>query len=193
MIENCINNLYSCCMALQPYFLCITNNIYFWYINNIVLNTNFGYKGVSFNTTVNDIENNLNFRNIGVSLNTTVNEIENNLNTKNIFEFNEILNELENLVIDSDNDDDNRQILESDLIFNSEDESNNSDNESNISDIENKVQKIILESDSESNEDQDISDLDTEIINIGNTNYKLKSIESDYGDFIDVTVHNKDI
>ena len=193
MIENCINNLYSCCMALQPFLFYISNNIYFWYINNIVLNTNFGYKGVSFNTTVNDIENNLNFRNIGVSLNTTVNEIENNLNTKNIFEFNEILNELENLVIDSDNDDDNKQILESDLILNSEDESNNSDNESNISDIENKVQKIILESDSESNEDQDISDLDTEIINIGNTNYKLKNIESDYGDFIDVTVHNKDI
>ena len=190
MIKNCISNLYSCCMFLQPYFFYMSNNIYFWYINNIVLNTNFGYKGVSFNTTVNDIENNLNFRNLGVSLNTTVNRIENNLNRKNLFEFNEILNELENLVIDSDNDDDNKQILESDLILNSEDES---DNESNISDIENKVQKIILESDNESNEDQDISDLDTEIINIGNANYKLKSIKSDYGDFIDVTVHSKDI
>ena len=58
MIKNCISNLYSCCMFLQPYYFCISNNIYFWYINNIVLNTNFGYKGVSFNTTVNDIENN---------------------------------------------------------------------------------------------------------------------------------------
>lgn len=150
MINNCIQNIYSCYNFFEPYFLIAYFKVNIWIYNNIVLNSNFGYKNVSFNTTVNDIENNL----YGFN---------NNINN-DIKEFNDIVNEIGNLVNESDDEEIN----------------------SILSDLSNdtNVQKISLDSDNES----DTSDI--EYVNINDTNYRMKNINSDYGEFVDITALN---
>jgi hypothetical protein len=68
------------------------------------------------------------------------------------------------------------------LVNESDDEEINSI----LSDLSNdtNVQKISLDSDNES----DTSDI--EYVNINDTNYRMKNINSDYGEFVDITALN---